>query len=176
MFLKALIRRGTTMRRIRTSALTLALLCGATLLHAQEEAKKAGKERSMTTIRLKLTSVLVDNQEKALKFYTEVLGFVKKTDMPAGGARWLTVVSPEEPDGTELLLEPMGFPPSKTYQRALFEAGIPLTAFAVSDVQATYERLLKRGVVFKTKPTKMGPTTIALLEDTCGNLIQLFQD
>jgi predicted enzyme related to lactoylglutathione lyase len=122
-----------------------------------------------------LTSVMVDDQEKALKFYTEVLGFVKKNDIPVGEARWLTVVSPEGPDDVELLLEPMGFPPARTYQKALFEAGIPLTSFAIDDIQKEYERMKKLGVVFKTAPTKMGPVTIAVFEDTCGNLIQMAQ-
>jgi predicted enzyme related to lactoylglutathione lyase len=122
-----------------------------------------------------LTSVMVDDQEKALKFYTEVLGFVKKNDIPLGEDRWLTVVSPEGPDDVELLLEPMGFPPARTYQKALFEAGIPLTSFAIDDIQKEYERMKKLGVVFKTAPTKMGPVTIAVFEDTCGNLIQMAQ-
>jgi predicted enzyme related to lactoylglutathione lyase len=122
-----------------------------------------------------LTSVIVDDQDKALKFYTEVLGFVKKNDIPVGEARWLTVVSPEGPDDVELLLEPMGFPPARTYQKALFEAGIPLTSFAIDDIQKEYERMKKLGVVFKTAPTKMGPVTIAVFEDTCGNLIQMAQ-
>jgi predicted enzyme related to lactoylglutathione lyase len=122
-----------------------------------------------------LTSVMVDDQDKALKFYTEVLGFVKKNDIPLGEARWLTVVSPEGPDDVELLLEPMGFPPARTYQKALFEAGIPLTSFAIDDIQKEYERMKKLGVVFKTAPTKMGPVTIAVFEDTCGNLIQMAQ-
>ena len=122
-----------------------------------------------------LTSVMVDDQEKALKFYTEVLGFVKKNDIPMGEARWLTVVSPEGPADVELLLEPMGFPPARTYQKALFEAGIPLTSFAVDDIQEEYERMKKSGVVFKTAPTKMGPVTVAVFEDTCGNLIQMAQ-
>ena len=122
-----------------------------------------------------LTSVMVDDQDKALKFYTEVLGFVKKNDIPVGEARWLTVVSPEGPDDVELLLEPMGFPPARTYQKALFEAGIPLTSFAIDDIQKEYERMKKLGVVFKTATTKMVPVTIAVFEDTCGNLIQMAQ-
>ena len=126
-------------------------------------------------MKIKLSSVMVGDQEKALKFYTELLGFVKKTDIPAGGARWLTVVSPEGPDDIELLLEPTGFPPAKTYQRALFDAGIPLTAFAVDDIQKEYDRLRSLGVTFRTAPTKMGPATLAVLDDTCGNLIQLYQ-
>jgi predicted enzyme related to lactoylglutathione lyase len=126
-------------------------------------------------MKIVLTSVMVDDQDRALKFYTEVLGFAKKNDIPMGEARWLTVVSPEEQDGVELLLEPMGFPPARTYQKALFEAGIPLTSFAVDDVQNEYERMRKLGVVFKKAPTKMGPVTIAVFEDTCGNLIQMAQ-
>ena len=126
-------------------------------------------------MKIKLNSVMVDDQAEALKFYTEVLGFVKKLDIPMGEFRWLTVVSPEAPNDIELVLEPMGFPPAKTYQKALFEAGIPLTAFAVDDIQREYEKLAKLGVVFKTKPTQMGPVTIAVFEDTCGNLIQIYQ-
>lgn len=126
-------------------------------------------------MKINLSSVLVDDQDKALKFYTEVLGFVKKTEIPLGTAKWLTVVSPEGPDGIELLLEPMGFPPARTYQKALFEAGIPLTAFAVEDIQREHERMERLGVVFKTKPTQTGPVTVAVFDDTCGNLIQLVQ-
>lgn len=126
-------------------------------------------------MKINLTSVLVDDQEKALRFYTEVLGFIKKSDLPAGDARWLTVVSPEGPAGIELLLEPLGFAPAKTYQKALFDAGIPLTAFAVDDMEKEHERLERSGVVFTTKPTQMGPVSIAVFEDTCGNLIQIVQ-
>jgi predicted enzyme related to lactoylglutathione lyase len=126
-------------------------------------------------MKIKLTSVMVDDQDKALKFYTEVLGFIKKNDIPMGEARWLTVVSPDGPSDVELLLEPMGFPPARTYQKALFEAGIPLTSFAVDGIQKEYERMKKLGVVFKTAPTQMGPVTIAVFEDTCGNLIQMAQ-
>jgi predicted enzyme related to lactoylglutathione lyase len=126
-------------------------------------------------MKIKLTSVMVTNQEKALKFYTVVLGFVKKNDVPVGEHRWLTVVSPEGPADIELLLEPMGFPPAQTYQQALFEAGIPLTSFAVDDIQKEYERMEKLGVVFTMKPTSMGPVTVAVFDDSCGNLIQIAQ-
>jgi predicted enzyme related to lactoylglutathione lyase len=126
-------------------------------------------------MRIKLSSVMVDDQDKALKFYTEVLGFAKKEDIPAGEARWLTVVSPEAPDGVELLLEPNSNPAAKTYQRALFEQVIPLTAFCVEDIQSEYERLQKLGVVFASEPRNMGTATIAVFGDTCGNLIQLYQ-
>lgn len=126
-------------------------------------------------MKIVVTSVMVNDQDKALKFYTEVLGFVKKMDIPMGGPRWLTVVSPEQPDGPELLLEPMSFAPAKTYQKALFDAGIPLTSFAVEDIEATYQKLKKQGVVFRANPTKMGPVTVATFDDTCGNLIQIAQ-
>jgi predicted enzyme related to lactoylglutathione lyase len=126
-------------------------------------------------MKIKLTSVMVDNQDKALKFYTDVLGFVKKRDIPMGEHKWLTVVSKEEQDGVELLLEPMGFAPAKIYQKALFDAGIPLTAFHVEDVEKEYERLTKLGVTFSMKPTQMGPTKLVVLNDTCGNYIQLVQ-
>ncbi len=126
-------------------------------------------------MKIKLTSVMVDDQDKALKFYTEVLGFIKKNDMPLGEYKWLTVLSPES-DEVELLLEPMGFTPAKTYQKALFDGGISLTAFAVDDFDSEYNRLKNLGVIFKTLPTKMGTVTIAVFEDTCGNLIQLVGD
>ena len=126
-------------------------------------------------MKIKVTSVMVDDQDKALKFYTEILGFVKKTEIPLGEHKWLTVVSGEEPDGVELLLEPMGFAPAKVFQKALKDAGIPLTMFNVADIQNEYERLEKLGVKFSMKPTQMGPATIAVLDDTCGNNIQLVQ-
>jgi predicted enzyme related to lactoylglutathione lyase len=126
-------------------------------------------------MKIKLSSVFVDDQDKALKFYTEVLGFVKKADIPVGQYKWLTVVSPEEPDGTELLLEPSDNPATKTFKKAIFEQGIPLTAFAVENIQAEYERLKKVGVRFTMEPTNTGPTTIAVFDDTCGNFIQIYQ-
>ena len=126
-------------------------------------------------ITISTTSVLVDDQAKALQFYTDVLGFVKKTDVPLGDFRWLTVVSPAAPDGVQLLLEPNAHAAAKVFQKALLDDGIPLTSFAVDDIQAEYERMRKLGVVFRTNPTKAGPVTIATLEDTCGNLIQLAQ-
>ncbi len=126
-------------------------------------------------MRIPLTSVMVDDQGKALRFYTEILGFVKKNDVPVGNARWLTVVSPDDPDGVELLLEPNQFPPARVYQQALFAAGIPLTILASSDIQADYDRLRKLGVVFHGEPVQAGPVKVAVFEDTCGNLIQLNQ-
>ncbi len=126
-------------------------------------------------MKIRLTSVLVDDQEKALDFYTRLLGFVKKTDVPMGEVRWLTVVSPDEPDGAQLLLEPNLNPAAMAYQQALFDQGITLTAFASDDVRADYARLAKLGVVFRIPPTNMGPVTMAVFEDTCGNLIQIFQ-
>jgi catechol 2,3-dioxygenase-like lactoylglutathione lyase family enzyme len=124
-------------------------------------------------VRINVTSVLVDDQEKALKFYTEVLGFVKKIDVPLGEARWLTVVSPEEPDGTELLLEPDGHPAAKPFKEALVDDGIPFTSFAVDDADAEYERLRGLGVRFTQEPMRMDTVTTAVLDDTCGNLIQI---
>ena len=126
-------------------------------------------------MRITLTSLLVDDQEKALKFYTEVLGFVKKTEVPLGEHKWLTVVAKEEQDGVELVLEPIAFEPAKVYQQELFKAGIPLTAFNVDSVDKEYERLASMGVIFSMKPTEMGPTKLAVFSDTCGNNIQIFQ-
>jgi catechol 2,3-dioxygenase-like lactoylglutathione lyase family enzyme len=125
-------------------------------------------------MRINLTSVLVDNQEQALQFYTGVLGFVLKHDVPMGGEdRWLTVVSPQDPDGTELLLEPSGHPAAKPFKDALVADGIPFTSFAVDDVQAEFERLRDLGVRFTQEPADMGPVTTAVFDDTCGNLIQI---
>ena len=126
-------------------------------------------------MKIKLSSIMVDDQGKALRFYTEVLGFDKKEDIPVGEARWLTVVSPQAPDEAELVLEPNSNPAAKTYQRALFEQGIPLTAFAVEDIRSEYEQLKESGVVFRSEPTGMGPVTVAVFNDTCGNLIQIYQ-
>jgi catechol 2,3-dioxygenase-like lactoylglutathione lyase family enzyme len=126
-------------------------------------------------MKIKLTSVFVNDQEKALEFYTHVLGFVKKTDLPAGKFRFLTIVSPEEPDGVQLLLEPNDNPAASTYQKAIFDQGIPMTAFSVEDIQTEFERMKRLGVTFTLEPTKTPGPTIAVFEDTCGNLIQLFQ-
>ena len=124
-------------------------------------------------MRITLTSVLVDDQDKALRFYTDVLGFVKKNDIPMGEHRWLTVVSSEDPDGVELVLEPSDHPAVGPFKEALVLDGIPFTSFAVDDVQKEYERLKGLGVTFTQEPTAMGPVTTAVLDDTCGNLIQI---
>ena len=124
-------------------------------------------------MKINLTSVFVDDQAKAEAFYTGVLGFEKKQDVPLGAHRWLTVVSPESPQGPELLLEPDEHPAAKPFKDALVADGIPFTSFAVEDVQAEYERLTAAGVRFTQQPTEMGPVTTAVLDDTCGNLIQI---
>jgi catechol 2,3-dioxygenase-like lactoylglutathione lyase family enzyme len=126
-------------------------------------------------MRIHLTSVFVDDQDKALRFYTEVLGFVKKNEVPLGQDRWLTVVSPDDLDGTELLLEPDSHPAVQPYKHALVEDGIPAASFAVDDVPAEYKRLSDLGVQFTQAPLEMGPVTTAVLDDTCGNLIQIAQ-
>ena len=128
-------------------------------------------------MKIKLASVSIDDYDKALRFYTEIMGFVKKHDIPLGdGARWITVVSPEEPNGTELLLEPNAdYPAMKALKEALVKDSIPFTAFLVSDVQEEYERMKDLGVEFTMEPTNMGTTTAAVLNDTCGNLIQIYQ-
>jgi catechol 2,3-dioxygenase-like lactoylglutathione lyase family enzyme len=126
-------------------------------------------------MKIVVTSILVDDQEKALRFYTEMLGFVKKTDVPMGTHRWLTVVSPESRDGVELLLEPDGHPAARPFKNALVADGIPFTSFGVADVQAEFDRLSRAGVRFTQPPVPMGPVTTAVLDDTCGNLIQLAQ-
>lgn len=126
-------------------------------------------------LKIYVTSVPVDNQDKALEFYTNKLGFVKKTEVPLGEHKWLTVVSQAEQSGVELLLEPMAFEPAKQYQKSLKEAGIPWTSFAVDDVQKEYDRLIELGVEFSMEPREAGPVKIAVLDDTCGNYIQLMQ-
>ncbi len=126
-------------------------------------------------MRIKLTSIMVSDQDRALRFYTDVLGFRKKHEIPVGEFRWLTVVSPEGPDDIELSIEPNANPAAKTFQEAMFAQGIPLVAFEVSDIAAEYERLRTHGVAFTREPTKAGPVTIAVFSDTCGNLIQLYQ-
>jgi catechol 2,3-dioxygenase-like lactoylglutathione lyase family enzyme len=128
-------------------------------------------------MKIKLTSVSIDDYDKALKFYTEVLGFVPKRDIPLGdGARWITVVSPEEPNGVELLLEPnASYPTMKALKESLVKDGIPFTAFEVSDIHSEYERMRALGVEFTMEPTNIGMTTAAMFNDTCGNLIQIYQ-
>jgi predicted enzyme related to lactoylglutathione lyase len=126
-------------------------------------------------MKIQLNSVLVDDQDKALKFYTGVLGFVKRKEIPLGEFKWLTVVSPEGPDDIELVLEPNANPAARTFQEAMFKQGIPLTAFAVDDIQKEHERMKKLGVTFTMEPTRTGPVTAAIFDDTCGNLIQLYQ-
>ena len=126
-------------------------------------------------MRIYVTSVFVDDQRKALDFYTKTLGFNKKKDIDLGEASWLTVVSPDQPDGTELLLEPSGHPAVKPYKDALVQDGIPATSFAVDDVQAEFDRLRSKGVRFTQEPTEMGDVTTAVFDDTCGNLIQIVQ-
>ncbi|MEU3527901.1 VOC family protein [Streptomyces sp. NPDC038707] len=124
-------------------------------------------------MKIHLTNVFVDDQDKALRFYTGVLGFVKKHDVPLGEDRWLTVVSPEDPHGTELLLEPSGHPAVRPYKTALVQDGIPAASFAVDDVRAEFDRLRRLGVRFTQEPVETGAVTTAVLDDTCGNLIQL---
>ena len=126
-------------------------------------------------MKIKLASVIVRDQAHALQFYTGILGFVKEQDIPMGEYRWLTVVSPDGPGDVELVLEPNVNPAAQAYQEALYWQGIPLTAFAVEDVNREYERLMRLGVFFHTVPMRAGPTTIAIFDDTCGNLIQIFE-
>ena len=126
-------------------------------------------------MQLKFISITVNNQDDALNFYTNVLGFKKMADIPLGEYRWLTVVSPDGIEGVELVLEPLAFEPARVYQKALFEAGIPATAFITNDINAEYNRLKKLGVIFRGEPQIMGPVTVVMFEDTCGNLINLVQ-
>src|SRR4051812_2587508 len=127
-------------------------------------------------MKIRLSSVMVDNQDKALKFYTEVLGFVKKTEIAMGEFKWLTVVSPEGPDDIELALEPIGYPFAQTFQKAMLDHSVPATAFAVDDLEKEYERMQRLGVEFTRTPAPAGTVMIAVFNDTCGNLIQLYQE
>ncbi|YCA42016.1 VOC family protein [Bacillus sp. JZ8] len=122
-----------------------------------------------------VTSIFVQDQDKALEFYSETLGFVKKEDVPVGEFRWITLVSPNDQDGTELLLEPNVHPAAREYQKKIFDEGIPATMFGVTDVYKEYKRLMEQGVKFTMEPTKMGEVTLAVFDDTCGNLIQIAQ-
>ena len=126
-------------------------------------------------MKIKFVSVMVEDQERALRFYTDVLGFVKAEDVPVGEYRWLTVTSPDGVDGVELVLEPPAFPPAREYQKALYDAGVPATAFVTSDIYGEVERLTAAGVEFRGEPVDMGSVTAVLFEDTCGNLINLVQ-
>jgi glyoxylase I family protein len=126
-------------------------------------------------MRIKLTSIMVDDQEKAVRFYTDVLGFAKSKDIPVGEYRWITVTSPEGPADLELALEPNANPAGKAFQEAMFKQGIPVAAFEVGDLEAEFERLTAKGVAFTQPPTPAGPIMLAVFADTCGNLIQLYQ-
>ncbi len=126
-------------------------------------------------MRIALTSVFVNDQDEALRFYTETLGFVKKHDLPVGEFKWLTFVSPDEPDGTELLLEPNENPVAREFQKGIFDQGIPAASFGVMDIRAEYEKLKSLGVAFTMEPTELPNVTIAVFDDTCGNLIQIMQ-
>ena len=126
-------------------------------------------------MRIKLMSIMVDDQEKALRFYTDVLGFKKKHDIPVGEYRWITVTSPDGPSDVELALEPNANPAGKTFQEAMFSQGIPLAAFEVTDIAGEFARLTTKGVAFTRQPAPAGPVTLAVFADTCGNLIQLYQ-
>ena len=164
------------MRTASTVVCVAALLIAFSVTLAQDTTEKPQSNEASTMMKIKLTSVFVDDQKKAAKFYTEVLGFVMKHDIPLGEFRWLTVVSPNETDGTELLLEPNDNPAAKTFQKAIFEQGIPAASFSVENVQKTYEKLHELGVRFTMEPTDVGSTVLAVFDDTCGNLIQIAQE
>lgn len=134
------------------------------------------RKKSRIMIRVRLTSIIVNDQNRPRRFYTEKLGFIIKRDIPVGLANWLTIVSPAEPDGTEIALEPTFHSASQLYQEAPYGEGMPLTALAVDNIEEEYARLMKLGVVFQGEPKEMGPTTVAVFDDTCGNFIQLFQE
>lgn len=143
---------------------------------AQDTIEKPVSNQASTIMKIKLASVFVDGQEKALKFNTEIMGFVKKDDIPLGEFKWLTVVSSGDPDGAELLLEPNVDPAAKTYQKAIFDQGISAATFFVKDVQKTVEQFKELGVKFTLMPTDVGSTIVAVFDDTCGNLIQIAQE
>ena len=159
------------MMKVLASAIVLMLLFGSSVSASQD-----AEQTSHGNLEIRVASVFVDDQDKALKFYTEILGFKVNDDIPVGEYKWLTVVSPDNPDGTELLLEPNANPAAKTYQKAIYDQGIPATALFVDDIQAAFERLKNLGVKFTTEPTEAGAVTIAIFDDTCGNLIQIVME
>ena len=164
------------MRIVVTCLSTLMLIPACSVASADDKTKDSEVKKESTALKIKIASLIVDNQDKAEKFYTEVLGFEVKENVPVGEFKWLTVVSPDNRDGAELALEPNDNPASKTFQKAIFDQGIPATMFFVEDLQKTYEKLEKLGVVFKVQPTDMGGTFAAIFNDTCGNLIMIAQD
>jgi predicted enzyme related to lactoylglutathione lyase len=157
---------------LKTSDECRGFLLGARLFAEHQRGKYQRRQNIMKII---VTSIFIQDQDKALEFYSEKLGFVKKHDVPMGKFRWITLVSPDDHDGTELLLEPNEHPAAKEYQKKIFAEGIPATMFGVADVRKEYERLLKHGVKFTMEPTEMGEVTLAVFDDTCGNLIQIMQ-
>ncbi len=169
-------KKEVNIRKRLTTVFVVALLCWSSGVATQDSEQKSEQSKGCGSMKIKLTSIFVDDQEKAIKFYTEVLGFAKKADFPVGEFRWLTVVSALEPEGTELLLEPNVNPSAKTYQKAIFEQGIPATTFFVDDIEKEFNRLKKLGVKFNMEPTKLESATIAIFDDTCGNLIQIAQE
>ena len=164
------------MRTVVTCLSTLMLLLACSAASANDKTKDSEVEKESTALKIRVASLIVDDQDKAEKFYTEVLGFEVKENVPAGEFRWLTVVSPDERDGTQLALEPNDNPASKTFQEAIFDQGIPATMFFVEDVRKTYEKLVELGVVFTVQPRDMGGTFAAIFNDTCGNLIMIAQE
>jgi len=164
------------MRTVFISSFAVIQLISYSFVIAEEKEEKPTSREDRTMLKIKVASSIVDDQDKAEKFYTEVLGFVVKENVPVGEFRWLTVVSPDNRDGTELALEPNDNPASKTFQKAIFDQGIPATMFFVEDLQKIYEKLVQLGVVFKAKPTDMGGTFAAIFNDTCGNLIMIAQE
>lgn len=154
----------------------LMLMLAYLVASAYDKTKNSELKKESTALKIKIASLIVDDQDKAEKFYTEVLGFEVKENVPVGEFRWLTVVSPDNRDGVELALEPNDNPASKTFQKALFDQGIPATMFFVEDLQKTYEKLVELSVVFKVQPKDMGGTFAAIFNDTCGNLIMIAQE
>ena len=152
------------------------LILACSVASADDKTKDSEVKKERTALKIKVASVFVDDQDKAEKFYTEVLGFEVKENVPVGKFRWLTVVSPDNRDGAELALEPNDNPASKTFQKALFDQGIPATMLFVEDLQKTYEKLVELGVEFTVQPKDMGGTFAAILNDTCGNLIMIAQE
>jgi catechol 2,3-dioxygenase-like lactoylglutathione lyase family enzyme len=155
-------------------ALILILACSVS--SADDKTKDSEVRRESAGLKIRIASLIVDDQDKAEKFYTEILGFEVKENVPVGEFRWLTVVSPDNRDGAELALEPNDNPASKTFQKAIFDQGIPATMLFVEDLQGTYEKLIELGVVFKVQPKDMGGTFAAIFNDTCGNLIMIAQE
>lgn len=170
-----ILERNLPIPKVVIACFVFAIMGGSSLLGSDDGDTESSADKVRSNMKIKYASVFVNDQSEALEFYTKTLGFVEKAHIPLGEFKWLTVVSPADPDGTELLLEPNANDAAKTFQQAIFEQGIPATLLVVDEIQKEFERLTALGVKFTVEPTDVGGATIAIFDDTCGNLIQIAQ-